>query len=115
MELEWVDFEPREGQRIAFYERYNRMGQLRAWARAQAASQALATGSSFEAFASTLEELGEALATLVGDWDLKDENGKTLPKPTRGEAFYDLTTGEKGEIAWVLSALAERLAPSPES
>jgi len=115
MELEWVEFEPREGQRIAFFERYNKMGQLRAWARAQAASQALAKGNSFEAFAHTLEELGEALAELVADWDLRNEQGKALPKPTRGEAFYDLTTGETGEIAWVLSALAERFAPDPES
>ena len=113
--MEWVEFGPRVGQWIAFFERYNRMGQLRAWARAQAASQALARGNSFEAFASTLEELGEALAALVGDWDLKDENGKALPKPRTGEAFYDLTTGEQGEIAWLLGALAERFAPDPES
>jgi hypothetical protein len=114
-ELAWVEFEPRPGQQIAFFERYNRMGLFRAWARAQAAAQVLGQGASFERFAEILDELCEMLTALVADWDLEDEAGQPLPKPTRKEAFYDLTLGEDGEIAWIMGALGKRLNPDPKS
>jgi len=111
--MEWIEFEPRPGQRIAFFDAYNKMGQLRAWARVAEAAEGLTGEFSGAGALDALDALCEALAKLVADWDLEDAEGRPLPKPESAEAFDDLSTDAGGEVEWIINRLAERLNPNP--
>ena len=114
MELEWVDFEPREGQRIAFYEKYGLVKHLRAWACVGGAGETLTNSPDATHAVQALDELCESLAVLVADWDLHDDDGP-LPKPNKASAFYNLSIEAGGELKWIMEQLGERLNPNPES
>ena len=114
-ELVWVEFEPRPGQHIAFYPKYNTMGQLRAHAKAQMVAVALETLSSLEDFEAKLGSLADSFAVLVADWNLMDAYGAPLPKPTYGAAFDDFSLGADGETAWLLAELSRQFNSDPKS
>jgi len=100
-ELEWVDFPAQPGARVAFYARYDSLAHLRAWLQLNDALQRRA-----------IDEMCQALSTLVADWDICDETGP-LPRPAANpHAFLELTLDE---LICLIKLLTARFEPDAEA